>query len=99
MKHRIFVSLVALGAAVLLTPLASGTWSGFRSLGTTKVVGTPSCVQLGADEVICVAQSQQHTLMANEFAGENGPDGPIFPEPSPPIPVASATGPTAYSAA
>jgi len=50
MKHRIFVSLVALGAAVLLTPLASGSWSGFRSLGTTKVVGTPSCVQLGADE-------------------------------------------------
>ena len=69
MKHRIFVSLVALGAAVLLTPLASATWSGFRSLGTTKVVGTPSCVQLGSDEVICVAQSQQHSLMANEFAG------------------------------
>jgi hypothetical protein len=68
MKHRIFVSVVALGAALLSTPLASATWSGFRSLGTTKVVGKPSCVQLGSDEVMCVAQSQQHSLMTNQFS-------------------------------
>jgi hypothetical protein len=68
MKHRIFAWLVIAAASLPFVPSASATWSGFRSLGTTKVVGTPSCVQLGADEVICVAQSQQHTLMANESA-------------------------------
>jgi len=67
MKHRILASLVALSAAALLTPLASATWSGFRSLGTTKVVGNPSCAQLGSGEVMCVAQSETHTLMANQF--------------------------------
>jgi hypothetical protein len=68
MKRRIFAYCVVSAATLLFIPSASATWSGFHSLGTTKVVGTPSCVQLGADEVMCLAQSQQHTLMANEFA-------------------------------
>jgi hypothetical protein len=68
MKHRIFAYLVVTTATLLFIPSASATWSGFRSLGTTKVVGKPSCVQLGTDEVMCVAQSQQHTLMTNQFS-------------------------------
>jgi hypothetical protein len=60
MKHRIFAYLVVSAIALLLIPSASATWSGFRSLGTTPTLGEPSCVQLATD-VICVAQSQQHT--------------------------------------
>jgi hypothetical protein len=68
MKHRIFAYLVVSAATLLLIPSASATWSGFRSLGKTPVVGEPSCVQLAASEVICVARSQTSTLMANEFS-------------------------------
>jgi hypothetical protein len=69
MKHRIFAYLVVSAVALLLIPSASATWSGFRSLGTTPTLGEPSCVQLAATDVICVAQSQQHTLMTNQFSG------------------------------
>jgi len=68
MKRRIFAYLVVSAATLLFIPSASATWSGFHSLGKTPVVGEPSCVQLAASEVMCVAQSQQHTLMANEFS-------------------------------
>lgn len=68
MKCRIFAYLVVTAATLLFIPSASATWSGFRSLGTTKVVGKPSCVQLAAGQVMCVAQSQQHTLMTNQFS-------------------------------
>jgi hypothetical protein len=45
MKCRFFAQLVMLAAAAYLVPSASATWSGFRSLGKTPVVGEPSCVQ------------------------------------------------------
>jgi hypothetical protein len=67
MKHRIFAYSIVIAATLLLIPSASATWSGFRSLGTTPTLGEPSCVQLADKEVICVAQSQQSTLMANQF--------------------------------
>src|SRR5579863_4839303 len=68
MKHRIFAYLVIGAASLLFIPSASATWSGFHSLGKTAVVGEPSCIQLAASEVICVARSQTSTLMANEFS-------------------------------
>jgi hypothetical protein len=58
MKHSIFAYLVVSAATLLFIPSASATWSGFRSLGTTKVVGKPSCAQLSTSEVMCVARSQ-----------------------------------------
>lgn len=67
MKSRILSYLVVIATALLLIPSASATWSNFRSLGKTTVVGEP-CVQLAAAEVMCVAQSRQHTLMANQFS-------------------------------
>ena len=68
MKRRIFAYLVVSAATLLFIPSASATWSGFRSLGTTKVVGKPSCAQLSASEVMCLARSQTSTLMVNEFS-------------------------------
>jgi hypothetical protein len=68
MKFRFFAHLAVLAAAVHLVPSASATWSGFHSLGKTPVVGEPSCAQLAASEVMCVARSQTSTLMANEFS-------------------------------
>jgi hypothetical protein len=68
MKRSIFTHLIVFALTLMLIPSASATWSGFRSMGTTVTLGEPSCVQLAAKEVICVAQNQQHTLMANEFS-------------------------------
>ena len=68
MKPRVLNYLLALAITLLFIPPASASWSGFRSLGKTPVVGEPSCAQLGADEVMCVARSQQSTLMANQFS-------------------------------
>ena len=68
MKHRIFVYLAVAAASLLFIPSASATWSGFRSLGKTPVVGEPACVQVAASEVMCVARGQTSTLMANEFS-------------------------------
>ena len=68
MKRRIFAYLAVAAASLLFIPSASATWSGFRSLGKTPVVGEPSCVQVAASEVMCVARSQASTLMANEFS-------------------------------
>jgi len=68
MKHKIFAYLAVAAASLLFVPSASATWSGFRSLGKTPVVGELSCVQLAASEVMCVARSQTSTLMANEFS-------------------------------
>lgn len=61
------VYLLVIVTSLLLIPSASATWSGFRSMGTTVTLGDPSCVQLAAQDVVCVAQSQQSTLMANRF--------------------------------
>ena len=68
MKPRVLNYLLVLAITLLFIPSASATWSGFRSLGKTPVVGEPSCAQLASEEVMCVAQSQQHTLMANQFS-------------------------------
>jgi hypothetical protein len=68
MKYRFFAHLVMLAVAACLVPSASATWSGFRSLGKTPVIGEPSCAQIAASEVMCVARSQTGTLMANEFS-------------------------------
>ena len=68
MKYRILAYLVIAASTLLFIPSASATWSGFKSLGTTKVAGKPSCAQLSTSEVMCVARSQSSTLMANEFS-------------------------------
>src|SRR5271170_3531451 len=67
MKHRIFAHLIVFAATLLLIPTASATWGGFRSMGKTATLGEPSCVQVVAKQVVCLAQSQTHTLMVNEF--------------------------------
>jgi hypothetical protein len=67
MKPRMFAHSIVFAFTLLLIPSASATWSGFRSMGKTVALGEPSCVQLAAKQVICVAQSQDHTLIANEF--------------------------------
>jgi hypothetical protein len=87
MKNRIFAYLVVAIATLLFIPSASATWSGFKSLGKTPVVGEPSCVQLAASEVMCVAQSQKHTLMANQsvkgkWSGWTNLSGTVTSDPS-----------------
>jgi hypothetical protein len=67
MKPRIFNYLVVLATTLCFIPSASATWSGFRSMGKTVTLGEPSCVQFDVQDVVCVAQSQQSTLMANRF--------------------------------
>jgi len=67
MRHRIVAYWIVLTACLLLIPSASATWSGFRTMGATATLGEPSCVQLAAQNIVCVAQSQQSTLMANQF--------------------------------
>jgi hypothetical protein len=67
MKSGPVVYLLVIVTSLLLIPSASATWSGFRSMGTTVTLGEPSCVQLAAQDVVCVAQSQQSTLMTNRF--------------------------------
>jgi hypothetical protein len=67
MKLRMFAHLIVFAFTLSLIPSASATWSGFRSMGKTVTLGEPSCVQLAAKQVICVAQGQTHTLIANEF--------------------------------
>ncbi len=62
----------SIGLAILILSLLSSTysyasWGGFVSLGTTPIVGEPSCVQTTSNDVLCVSQSQRHTLMANRF--------------------------------
>ena len=66
MKHRIFAYFVIAAATFLFIPSASATWGSFHSMGATKVVGQPSCAQLGSGEVMCVGQSQRRALMANQ---------------------------------
>jgi hypothetical protein len=68
MKPRIFSYLVVVATTLLFIPSASASWSTFTAMGKTPVVGEPSCVQITTNEVMCVAQSQQHTLMANQFS-------------------------------
>jgi hypothetical protein len=68
MKHSIFAYLMVFACTLLLIPSASATWSGFRGMGTTPTIGEPSCVQLAAQQVVCVTRSQQSTLMTNEFS-------------------------------
>jgi hypothetical protein len=53
---------------LLFAPSAWATWGGFKSLGTTPTIGEPSCTLVAAKEVVCVAQSQESTLMANLFS-------------------------------
>jgi hypothetical protein len=69
MKSGPVVYLLVIVTSLLLIPSASATWSGFRSMGTTVTLGEPSCVQVAAQDVVCVAQSQQSTLMTNRFIG------------------------------
>jgi hypothetical protein len=63
------VYLVVVLTGLLLIPSAWATWgTSFRSLGKTSTIGEPSCVELAAKQVVCVAQSPQSTLMANLFS-------------------------------
>lgn len=67
MKRRIFNHLVVVATTLVLMPSAWATWSSFKSLGKTSIVGEPACAQLASKEVVCVTRSQTSTLMANEF--------------------------------
>jgi len=69
MKTSIFNYLAVIATALLLMPTASATWgTSFRSLGKDATFGEPECVAIADKQVVCVAQSQQGTLMANEFS-------------------------------
>ena len=67
-KFRCVAYLLMLSTALLFIPAASATWTGFRSLGTNPTIGEPSCAQVAASQVVCVARSQTSTLMVNEFS-------------------------------
>jgi hypothetical protein len=54
---------------LFFVPAASATWgTSFHSLRKTPTLGEPECVALAAKQVVCVAQSQQRSLMVNEFS-------------------------------
>jgi hypothetical protein len=74
MKNKKIAHWIVFTATLLLVPLASATWTAYRTMGTTPVVGEPSCVNFGSGQAICVARGQQHTLMANQF-GKNAWSG------------------------
>jgi hypothetical protein len=81
------VYLMMFTTALLFTPLASATWSGFRSLGPDSTIGEPSCAQVASGQVVCMARNQTSTLMVNEFSnsawsGWTGLPGVVTSDPS-----------------
>ena len=65
--NRILILALGIFLIVSFTPSAFATWSGVTSLGTTKVVGEPSCSPIASEEVVCVGRSSQHNLIADRY--------------------------------
>lgn len=68
MKRGLAVYPLLIVTALLLIPSAWATWgTSFHNMGKAPTPGVPACVQYADGQVECVAQSQTHTLMVNEY--------------------------------
>jgi len=63
------VHWLVLVACLLPVHSAWASWSGFVSMGTTVVIGDPSCTLLTDGKAICAARGLNQTLLVNEFNG------------------------------
>src|SRR5215471_6090672 len=68
MKRGLAVCALVMVTVLLSVPSAWATWgTSFRNMGKAATPGVPACIQFAAGQVECVAQSQNHTLMVNEY--------------------------------
>ena len=48
---------------------ASATWGSFVTMGTSTIIGDPSCAQVSSGKVVCGARNLQHAFVSNVFSG------------------------------
>jgi hypothetical protein len=63
------VHWLVLAACLLPVHSTWASWSGFVSMGTTVVIGDPSCTLLTEGKAICAARGLNQTMLVNEFSG------------------------------
>jgi len=68
MKSRLTICLAVVVAAALVAPTAWAAWSTKgKSMGSTTILGEPSCAQLAAKDVVCATRSIDGKLAFDEF--------------------------------